>query len=119
MRKATMPRSMVGLLAAVGTTMPVVASLAHGGLFWTALADGAAATGLAAYLALGNKKSQFLLLLACTHALKLALTLLRARVNKTLSSPACKVGPDCRSQSLTWCCATSVSAGIGPCRVPL
>jgi hypothetical protein len=32
-----MPRSMVGLLAAVVATMPVLASLAHGHLFWAAL----------------------------------------------------------------------------------
>ncbi len=29
-----MPRSLVGLLAAVVATMPVLASLAHGHLFW-------------------------------------------------------------------------------------
>jgi len=43
---------MVGLLAAVGAAMPVVAGLAHGDLFWAATVDAAAATGLVAYLAL-------------------------------------------------------------------
>lgn len=47
-----MPRSMVGLLAAVGAAMSVVASLAHGGLVWAAVMDAGAAAGLAAYLAL-------------------------------------------------------------------
>jgi hypothetical protein len=51
-----MPRSVVGLLAAVGTAVSLVAGMAHGGLFWTAVVDAAAATGLAAYLALPNKK---------------------------------------------------------------
>ena len=47
-----MPRSMVGLLAAVGTAMSALVGLAHGVLIWLALADAAAATGLSAYLAL-------------------------------------------------------------------
>jgi len=67
-----MPRSMVGLLAAVVATMPVLASLAHGHLFWAVLVVIAAAAylvgyatapqlpspiGLASYTALsGNKK---------------------------------------------------------------
>ena len=69
-----MPRSMVGLLAAVVATMPVLASLAYGHLFWAVLVVIAAAAylvgyatapapelpspiGLASYTALsGNKK---------------------------------------------------------------
>ena len=51
-----MPRSMVGLLAAVGAAMSMVASLAHGDLFWAAITAAAAATGLAAYLALPPRK---------------------------------------------------------------
>ena len=51
-----MPRCMVGLLAAVGTAMSLVAGLAHGDLFWAVVADAAAASGLAAYLALPIKK---------------------------------------------------------------
>jgi len=47
---------MVGLLAAVGAAMSAFAALAHGDLVWVAIADGAAATGLAAYLALPDKK---------------------------------------------------------------
>lgn len=53
-----MPRSMVGLLAAVGAAISVVASLAHGDLFWVAVADAAAATGLAAYLVLPPTKKR-------------------------------------------------------------
>ena len=44
-------RSMAGLLAAVAAAMPVLAALVHGPLFWVAVADAAAAAGLAAYLA--------------------------------------------------------------------
>lgn len=52
-----MPRSMVGLLAAVGTAMSVLVGFVHGGLVWVIIADAAAATGLAAFLALPpNKK---------------------------------------------------------------
>ena len=47
-----MPRNMVGLLAAVGTAMSALVAFAHGTLVWVAIADAAAATGLAAYLAL-------------------------------------------------------------------
>jgi hypothetical protein len=47
-----MPRSMVGLLAAVGTAMSSLAAFAHGKLVWLAIADAAVATGLAACLAL-------------------------------------------------------------------
>jgi hypothetical protein len=53
-----MPRSMVGLLAAVGATMFALVQFAHGGVLCLTLADAAAATGLAAYLALpGDKKT--------------------------------------------------------------
>ena len=51
-----MPRSMVGLLAAVGTAMSALVGLAHGDLVWAVIADAAAAAGLAAYLALPTKK---------------------------------------------------------------
>jgi hypothetical protein len=47
-----MRRSMVGLLAAVGAAMSALVALAHGALVWLTMADAAAATGLAAYLAL-------------------------------------------------------------------
>jgi hypothetical protein len=46
------PKSMVGLLAAVGATMFALAPSAHGVLVLLAIAVGAAATGLAAYGAL-------------------------------------------------------------------
>jgi hypothetical protein len=53
-----MPRTMVGLLAAVGTAMSALVGLAHGDLVWLIIADAAAATGLAACLALpANKKN--------------------------------------------------------------
>jgi hypothetical protein len=53
-----MPRSMVGLLAAVGTFMSSLTAFSHGNLVWLAVLDAAVATGLAAYLALpGNKKN--------------------------------------------------------------
>jgi len=51
-----MPRSMVGLLAAVGAAMSALVAFAHGDFVWLAIADAAAATGLAAYLALPAKK---------------------------------------------------------------
>jgi hypothetical protein len=44
------PRSMVGLLAAVGATMFTLAAFAHGDLTWLTLGEGAAATGLFGYL---------------------------------------------------------------------
>jgi hypothetical protein len=47
-----MPRSMVGLLTAVGTAMSALVSLAHGGYTWASIAVAAATLGLAAYLAL-------------------------------------------------------------------
>jgi hypothetical protein len=43
-----MPRSMVGLLAAVGATMYALVSFAQGYLVWLTLAIAAVATGLAA-----------------------------------------------------------------------
>ncbi len=52
-----MPRSMVGLLAAVGVAMSALAAFAHGDLVWVTIADAAAASGLAAYLALPSKKN--------------------------------------------------------------
>jgi hypothetical protein len=51
-----MPRSMVGLLATLGAAVSIVASLAHGDLFWAAIAAAAAAPGLAAFLALPPRK---------------------------------------------------------------
>jgi hypothetical protein len=51
-----MPQRMVGLLAAVGAAMSALVGLAHGALVWIAVADAAAATGLAAYLALSPIK---------------------------------------------------------------
>src|SRR6266851_3009652 len=69
-----MPRIMVGLLTAVGIAMSVVASSAHGDLFWAAAADAAAAAGLAAYLALPpTKKSPCRVALAGIDATELAL----------------------------------------------
>ena len=48
----SMPRSMVGLLTAVGTAMSGLAALAHGSLLWITIALAAAAMALAAYSAL-------------------------------------------------------------------
>ncbi len=61
-----MPRSIVGLLAAVGTAMAVVASLTHGDLFWAAVMDASAATGLATYLALPTTKKKANILVLCS-----------------------------------------------------
>jgi hypothetical protein len=47
-----MPRSMVGLLAAVGAAMSALVSFACGYLAWVAIAGAAIATGVAAYLAI-------------------------------------------------------------------
>ena len=52
-----MPRSMVGLLAAVGATMSALVAFAHGFLITITIVDAAAAAGLATYLALPAKKS--------------------------------------------------------------
>ncbi len=46
-----MPRSMVGLLAAVGTAMSALVAFAHGDLILLALVVAAAAAGLVAYAA--------------------------------------------------------------------
>jgi hypothetical protein len=43
-----MPQSMVGLLAAVATAMPVLVAYAHGALVWVMIAAAATAAGLAA-----------------------------------------------------------------------
>ena len=51
-----MPRSVVGLLAAVGAAMSALAAFAHGDLVWLTIAEAAAATGLASYLALDPEK---------------------------------------------------------------
>lgn len=52
-----MPRSMVGLLAAVGGAMFALAGIIHGDFLPLLIAQGAAATWLATDLALpGNKK---------------------------------------------------------------
>lgn len=53
----TMPRSMVGLLAAVGVAMSALVGLAHGDLVWVAIADAAAASGLVAYVTAPSKKN--------------------------------------------------------------
>jgi hypothetical protein len=51
-----MPRSMVGLLAAVGALMSALAGIVHGNFVPLVIAYAAAATGLAAYLALPDNK---------------------------------------------------------------
>jgi hypothetical protein len=52
-----MPRSMVGLLAAVGTAMSALVSFACGYLVWVMIAGAAVATGVAASLChRANKK---------------------------------------------------------------
>jgi hypothetical protein len=53
-----MPPSVVGLVAAVGAAMSVIASSAHGDLFWAVVVDAVTATGLAAYLALPPTKKR-------------------------------------------------------------
>jgi hypothetical protein len=57
-----MPRSMAGLLAAVGTTVSVLAALVHGDLFLVAAATAGLAMGLSEYLPLPSKKTQAFLL---------------------------------------------------------
>jgi hypothetical protein len=53
-----MSRSMVGLLAAVGTAMSALVGLIHGDLIPVLIAAASSATGLAACLALApNKKN--------------------------------------------------------------
>jgi hypothetical protein len=49
-----MLRAMVGLLAAVATAMTALVGLTHGDLVWVLIADAAAASGLAAYLAVAG-----------------------------------------------------------------
>lgn len=51
-----MPRSMVGLLAAVGTTMSIFAGLVHGHLEPLVVAGAGISSALAAYLALPSPK---------------------------------------------------------------
>ena len=51
-----MPRILVGLLAAVGSAMSALVAFTHGHLVGLTIADAAAATGLAAYLALPDNK---------------------------------------------------------------
>jgi hypothetical protein len=50
---------MVGLLAAVGAIMSALAGLVHGALVWVVITNGAAASGLVAYLALPPQKKPF------------------------------------------------------------
>jgi hypothetical protein len=45
-----MPRSMVGLLAAIAVALPALVSLAHGYLFAVMVGDAALAAGLVAYV---------------------------------------------------------------------
>jgi len=45
-------RSTVGLLAAIGSATALAAALARGNLLWAVVGAGAAATGLAAHLAM-------------------------------------------------------------------
>jgi hypothetical protein len=54
-----MPRSVVGLLAAVGAIMSVLAGLIHGHLEPLITVGAGMASGLAASLALPNKKNTF------------------------------------------------------------
>jgi hypothetical protein len=51
-----MPRSMVGLLAAVATAMSALVASAHGYLVWVTLVDAAVVSGLAASLAVAPIK---------------------------------------------------------------
>jgi hypothetical protein len=53
-----MPRSMVGLLAALGALMSALVSLVHGDLVPLMVLGAGAATGLAAYEALVSKKEK-------------------------------------------------------------
>jgi len=55
-----MPRSMVGLLAAVGSAMSALVGLSHGELIPVMVAGACAATGLAAYLAAPSSKKSWL-----------------------------------------------------------
>ena len=51
-----MPRSMVGLLVAVGAAMSALAGIVHGDFVALVIAHAAAAAGLAAYLTLPDNK---------------------------------------------------------------
>ena len=51
-----MPRSMAGLLAAIGVAMLALVLFVHGDLIWMTLVAAAAAIGLAAYLARRSTK---------------------------------------------------------------
>ena len=51
-----MPRSMVGLLAAIGAALSALVAYTHGARTWATIADAAIATGLAAYAAAPQKK---------------------------------------------------------------
>lgn len=51
-----MPRSVVGLLAAVGATMAALVGLVHGDSVPVMIAGAGASTGVAAYLALPSSK---------------------------------------------------------------
>jgi len=52
-----MPRSMVGLLAAVGTAMTAFGTLLHGLFIWVVIIAGAVATGLVACLSFASTKN--------------------------------------------------------------
>ena len=54
-----MPRTVVGLLAAVGTAASGLIASAHGDLAWVAVGGAAAATGLASFLATPVQKKIF------------------------------------------------------------
>jgi hypothetical protein len=51
-----MPRTMVGLLAAVGTAMSALVAFAHGNLIWVTIAMAAVVAGLVAYVAAPSSK---------------------------------------------------------------
>jgi hypothetical protein len=51
-----MPRSVVGLLAAVGAALFALVGFSHGHLAWVMIGDASVATGLASYLALPSTK---------------------------------------------------------------
>jgi hypothetical protein len=51
-----MPRSMVGLLVAVGTAMSALVGLMHSGLVYVTIVAAALAAGLASYLSLLPEK---------------------------------------------------------------
>jgi hypothetical protein len=57
-----MPRSMVGLFAAVGAAMAALVGFIHTDSVFVMIAGAGMATGLAAYLALPSSKKNFLCL---------------------------------------------------------